>query len=171
MELSGGNFIKNFLIFPIFKSLFAIHNFLIYYLYMFQIYDSVLTSRSFETLLGITLIVLFFYFLNNFLNWSRSQALLYVSRVIDDRLIPRIFPALIDSVIKSGSTASSQIYADIATLRQFLTGTPIFAFFDSPFFFIYLGVIFLIHPVLGLFAVFSVALHTCQVCKRVFFTS
>lgn len=124
-------------------------------LYMFQIYDSVLTSRSFETLLGLTLIVIFFYILNSFLNWSRSQSLLYVSREIDNRLIPRIFPGLIGSVIKTGSTASSQIYADVATLRQFLTGTPIFAFFDFPFFFIYLGVIFLIHPVLGLFAAFS----------------
>lgn len=141
-------------------------------LYMFQIYDSVLTSRSFETLLGLTLIVIFFYLLNSFLNWSRSQALLFVSKVIDERLIPRIFPALIQSVVKTGSTASSQIYGDVATIRQFLTGTPIFALFDSPFFFIYLAIIFLIHPVLGIFSTISgivallLAIYSERVSRR-----
>ena len=60
-------------------------------LYMFQIYDSVLTSRNVNTLLMLTLIAVFMYALFGFLDWSRSQILVAFSNDIDLRLKDRVF--------------------------------------------------------------------------------
>lgn len=124
-------------------------------LYMFQIYDSVLTTRSFETLLMLTLIALFFFVISGFLNYFRSQILIYVSEELDERLSSRTFQATLEAVLKTGSISPSQAFNDLTTLRQFLTGAPILAFLDAPFTLIYLAVIFIIHPYLGIFALFS----------------
>jgi len=121
-------------------------------LYMFQIYDSVLTSRSFETLLVLSFIAVFFYLVMGFLEWARSQILVRLSNDFDNKLSDRTFQASFSAIINSGSTAPSQYFNDLTTLRQFLTGTGFFAFFDAPWAFIYLVVIFIIHPVLGIFA-------------------
>jgi len=124
-------------------------------LYMFQIYDSVLTTRSQETLLMLTLIALFFYLVNAFISWARSKVLVMVSEDMDEKLNPRVFQAAFQAVIQTGSTSSFQALSDLTNIRQFLTGTPIFAFLDTPWAFIYIIIIFLIHPYLGLFSVGS----------------
>lgn len=121
-------------------------------LYMFQIYDSVLTSRSTETLLMLTLLILFFYFIYSFLLWVRSQVLIRISKDFDEKLSGRTFQSAFKAVLQIGSTSPVQAFNDLNTLRQFLTGAPVFAFFDAPWAFIYIGIIFLIHPYLGLFA-------------------
>lgn len=138
-------------------------------LYMFQIYDTVLTSRSVETLIGLTLIVVVFFILNAILSWVRSRILIEISKTIDDTLIPRLFPSLIESVIKTGSTASAQAYSDLANIRQFLTGAPILAIFDAPFGLVFLLIIFLIHPLLGIFALITglIALALALYSERV----
>lgn len=121
-------------------------------LYMFQIYDTVLSSRSFETLLMLTLIAVFMYAVYGFLNWSRSQILVRVNNDLDQKLSNRTFQAVLSGIIHTGSTNPSQAFGDLTNLRQFITGAGIFAFFDAPFGLIFLVIIFLIHPVLGIFA-------------------
>jgi len=121
-------------------------------LYMFQIYDTVLTSRSFDTLLMLTLIAVFMYAVFGFLNWSRSQILVRVNNDFDRKLSNRTFQAVLSGIIHTGTTNPSQAFGDLTNLRQFITGTGIFAFLDAPFGLIYLVVIFLIHPALGIFA-------------------
>lgn len=127
-------------------------------LYMFQIYDSVLTSRSFETLLMLSLIVIFFFMVYAFLLWARSQMLVSISRDLDEKLSGRVFQASFKAVLQTNSLSPTQLFNDLANLRQFLTGNPIFAFFDSPFAIIYIFVIFLIHPVLGIFSIMTALL-------------
>jgi ATP-binding cassette subfamily C exporter for protease/lipase/ATP-binding cassette subfamily C protein EexD len=121
-------------------------------LYMFQIYDSVLSSRSFETLLMLSLIAILMYIVYGFLTWARSQILVHISNDFDARLRSRTFNAVLTGVIKTGTISPAQAFGDLANIRQFVTGPGIFAFFDAPWAFIYLIVIFMIHPVLGLFA-------------------
>jgi ATP-binding cassette subfamily C exporter for protease/lipase/ATP-binding cassette subfamily C protein EexD len=141
-------------------------------LYMFQIYDSVLTSRSFDTLLVLSFIAVFFYLVMGFLEWARSQILVRLSNDFDNKLSDRTFQASFSAIINSGSTAPSQYFNDLTTLRQFLTGTGFFAFFDAPWAFIYLVVIFIIHPALGIFSliaqiiIFSTALLSEFVTKK-----
>ncbi len=124
-------------------------------LYMFQIYDSVLASRSVETLLVLTLIVIFLYLVNAFLSWSRSQILVRVSKELDEKLSPRVFESTFSAVLQTASITPTQAFNDLTNVRQFLTGAPIFAFFDAPWAFVYILIIFLIHPLLGIFSVIS----------------
>lgn len=128
-------------------------------LYMFQIYDSVLTSRSFETLLMLTLIALFMYGVFGFLNWIRSQILVRINNDFDQKLSNRTFQAVLTGIVHTGSTNPSQAFGDLTTLRQFLTGTGIFAFLDAPYGIVFLVIIFLIHPLLGVFSLLAGAVQ------------
>lgn len=124
-------------------------------LYMFQIYDSVLASRNVNTLIMLTLIVAFMYGLFGFLEWSRSQILITFSDDIDRRLKDKVFQAVLHRIIQSGSTSPSQSFTDLTSLRQFLSGTGLFAFLDLPWMPVYLIVIFIIHPLLGVFSIIA----------------
>lgn len=128
-------------------------------LYMFQIYDSVLTSRSFETLLMLTLIALFMYGVFGFLNWIRSQILVRINNDFDQKLSNRTFQAVLTGIVHTGSTNPSQAFGDLTTLRQFLTGTGIFAFLDAPYGIVFLVIISLIHPLLGFFSLLAGAVQ------------
>jgi ATP-binding cassette subfamily C exporter for protease/lipase/ATP-binding cassette subfamily C protein EexD len=121
-------------------------------LYMFQIYDSVLNSRSTETLIMLSLIAVFMYAVFGFLNWSRSQILILLNNDFDEKLSNRTFYAVLSGIISTGSTNPAQAFGDLTNLRQFITGTGILAFMDAPFGLLFLIVIFIIHPVLGVFA-------------------
>ncbi|HAR97246.1 MAG TPA: type I secretion system permease/ATPase [Deltaproteobacteria bacterium] len=124
-------------------------------LYMFQIYDSVLMSRNVNTLLMLTLIVVFMYVLFGFLEWSRSRILIALSNDIDRKLKDKVFHAVLNRIILLGSNSPSQAFGDLTTLRQFLSGTGLFAFLDLPWTPIYMIVIFIIHPLLGVFSIIS----------------
>jgi ATP-binding cassette subfamily C exporter for protease/lipase len=71
---------------------------------------------------------------------------------LDMRLNNRIYTAAYESNLKNGSSDAGQMLGDLTMVRQFLTGSALFAFFDAPWFPIYLLVIFLFNPWLGLFA-------------------
>lgn len=124
-------------------------------LYMFQIYDSVLTSRSVHTLIMLTLIVLFTYAFLGSITWVRSQILVRLSNDFDTRIRGRVFNAVLDNILNTGSTNAAQFFGDLTSLRQFLTGNGLFAFLDSPWVPIYFVVILIIHPALGIFAAAS----------------
>lgn len=128
-------------------------------LYMFQIFDSVLTGRSFETLLMLTIIALFMYAIFGFLNWVRSQILIRVNNDFDQKLSNRTFQAVLTGIIHTGTTNPSQAFGDLTTLRQFLTGTGVFAFLDAPYGVVFLIIIFMIHPLLGVFSLLAGAVQ------------
>lgn len=120
-------------------------------LYMMQIYDRVLSSRNETTLLMISLITLLAYVLIGAIEWVRAQLLIRVSRQLDYSLNEDAFPAAFAAALK-GSSQAIQALNDVATLRQFLGGQGLFAFFDFPWAIIYLLIITILHPWLGLFA-------------------
>jgi len=122
-------------------------------LYMFQIYDSVLTTRNVTTLLMLTLIVVFMYAFFWFLDWTRSQILIKLSNELDLKLRDKVFLSVLRRIVMSGSTSASQAFNDLTNLRQFLTGAGLTAFLDLPWMPVYIVVIFLIHPVLGIYSI------------------
>ena len=121
-------------------------------IYMLQVYDRVLTSRNATTLLMLTLIVLGLFALEALLEGVRSRALIRGSAALDLKLGPRVFDASFQRTLRGRAGNASQSLGDLASLRQFLTGKGLFAFFDAPWTPIYLLVIFLLSPWLGLFA-------------------
>ena len=124
-------------------------------LYMLQLYDRVITSRSEETLILLTLLVVLMYITSAILEIVRSRVLVRVGNKIDNLLSNRIFNSLFELANKAPGKASSMPLSDLTQLRQFLTGNGVFAFFDAPWIPIYIGVLFLFHPYFGFFSIFA----------------
>ncbi|CAI1138425.1 type I secretion system permease/ATPase [Serratia entomophila] len=120
--------------------------------YMLQVYDRVLPSRNEITLLMLTLIMLGMYAMMALLEYVRSMVVIRIGSQLDMRLNTRVYTAAFEANLKNGSSDAGQMLGDLTTVRQFLTGNALFAFFDAPWFPIYLLVIFLFNPWLGLFA-------------------
>ncbi|MCF7970492.1 MAG: type I secretion system permease/ATPase [Methylococcaceae bacterium] len=128
-------------------------------IYMLQLYDRVLSSRSESTLLMLTLIVIAIYATQGALEWVRSQVLVRVSAKLETLLNTRLYRLSYKRALYSGGQqASSQPLDDLTSLRQFLTGNGLFAFFDAPWLPFYIAVMFLFHPLFGWVAVFSALL-------------
>jgi ATP-binding cassette, subfamily C, bacterial PrsD len=125
-------------------------------IYMLQVYDRVLTSRSIPTLVGISLIVLTAFILQGLLDAIRSRMLARIGGEFDARIAPRIF-GLVRSMTLRGarSDQSTQLVRDLDTVRGFLSGPGPTAFFDMPFMPIFFIGCFLLHPYLGILALFG----------------
>ena len=121
-------------------------------LYMLQVYDRVLASGNEMTLLMLTLMILGLFGLMGALEWVRSQVVIRLGTQMDMRLNQRVYDAAFEAQLKGGTQAAGQALHDLTTLRQFATGQALFAFFDAPWFPVYLLVIFLFHPWLGVLA-------------------
>ncbi|MCW8931619.1 MAG: type I secretion system permease/ATPase [Gammaproteobacteria bacterium] len=122
-------------------------------LYMLQVYDRVMSSRSQETLLFISLILIWMFLTLGILEYVRSRILAHTAFSIDQYLAPDIFSAIHKNALKNPEHANNQALNDLATVRQFLSGHAPFAFFDIPWTPIYLGLLFLFDPLFGWFAV------------------
>jgi ATP-binding cassette subfamily C exporter for protease/lipase len=121
-------------------------------LYMLQVYDRVLGSRNDITLLMLSILVLGAFLFMGALELIRSFVLVRVGAQFDMVLNKRIYTAAFEQNLKQAGGNAGQALADLTNLRQFLTGNALFAFFDAPWFPIYLIVIFVFEPVLGFFA-------------------
>lgn len=121
-------------------------------IYMLQVYDRVLASSNQMTLLMLTLLVLGLFVFMGVLEWVRSFVVIRLGTQMDMRLNQRVYTAAFEASLKNGSLGAGQALNDLTSLRQFATGNALFAFFDAPWFPIYLMVIFLFHPWLGAMA-------------------
>lgn len=123
-------------------------------IYMLQLYDRVLSSRSESTLVMLTLIVIVIFITQGALEWVRSQILVRVSVKLESLLNKRLFIiAYKQSLYTGGQQASGQALDDLTSLRQFLTGNGLFAFFDAPWLPFYVALMFLFHPYFGWVAI------------------
>lgn len=122
-------------------------------LYMMNLFDRVLTSMSEDTLVALTLITVFLMVGLGFLEAARSRALVRVGARFDEVMGGRVFNALIRANIqqKVGGTTLGQV----DQVRNFVTGQGLIAFFDLPFAPVFLLVMFLLHPWLGVTALVS----------------
>ena len=145
---------KSFLIVGFF-SLFINLLMLVPPLYMLQLYDRVLTSRSEGTLIMLTAIVVVLFITMSLLEIVRSKVLVKVGNKLDALLSQRIFDSLFELANKHPGKASSMPLNDLTSVRQFMTGNGLFAFFDAPWIPIYIAVLYLFHPMFGYFAIFA----------------
>lgn len=124
-------------------------------LYMLQLYDRVLTSRSEDTLVMLTSIVVVLFITMTLLEIVRSKILVKVGNHLDSLLSKRIFESLFKLANKHPGKASSIPLSDLTQVRQFMTGNGLFAFFDAPWIPIYIAVLFMFHSSFGYFAIFA----------------
>jgi len=123
-------------------------------IYMLQVYDRVLSSRSIPTLVGLSLIALAAYALSGGLDMLRGRMLARIGARFDEILAPRVFDLVATMPLKGAKAAESmQPIRDVDTIRGFLSGLGPTALFDMPFMPIFLIGCFMIHPWVGVFSV------------------
>ncbi|MGE8500383.1 MAG: type I secretion system permease/ATPase [Pseudomonas sp.] len=129
-------------------------------LYMLQIYDRVLASGNEMTLLMLSLMAVGLFAFMGLLDWVRSLVVIRLGARMDMTLNQRVFDAAFAASRNNPAAPPTQSLNDLNTLRQFATGQALFAFFDAPWFPVYLAVIFLFSPWLGLMALVGALLLT-----------
>jgi ATP-binding cassette subfamily C protein EexD len=133
-----------------FFSLFVNTLMLVPTFYMIQVSGRVIPSSSESTLIMLTLILTVLMITLGSLEWVRSRIMVRVSNRLDVMLGRDVYRASFNQALKSGGMdASAQSLNDLTSLRQFLTGNGLFAFFDAPWLPIYTAVMFLFHPWYG----------------------
>ena len=118
-------------------------------LYMMQIFDRVMQSQNEFTLIALTLVTVGLLGVMALAEWLRSRLLVRAGVRFDEFLSARVFNASFEANLNQATHNPVQSFTDLVNLRQFLTGNGVFAFFDTPWTPVYIGVLFLMHPLLG----------------------
>jgi ATP-binding cassette subfamily C exporter for protease/lipase len=118
-------------------------------LYMLQVFDRVLVSQNLLTLVSSTIILVFLLSVVAFSEWGRSRLLVRIGIRMDQGVNQRLFQSGFQAQLDQPQPNPSQPITDLTNIRQFLTGNGVFAFFDLPWLPIYIGVLYLLHPLLG----------------------
>jgi PrtD family type I secretion system ABC transporter len=121
-------------------------------LFMLQIYDRVLPSRSVPTLVGLALLVLVLFAFQGLLDMLRGRILLRIGRGLDEKLAPRVFELVMRAPLSPARPGGDglQPIRDLDSLRSFISSMGLTAFFDLPWMPLYVVVCFLFHPAMGL---------------------
>ncbi|MGE5267659.1 MAG: type I secretion system permease/ATPase [Deltaproteobacteria bacterium] len=121
--------------------------------YMLQVYDRVLPSGSLPTLTVLTVLLCGLYFINGVLDVVRVRLMARVGVRIDNAMRDRVFATLQAIPLRGRPMVDGlQPVRDLDQIRNFLSGMGPAAVFDLPWIPLYLGIIFVLHPLLGLFA-------------------
>ena len=121
-------------------------------LYMLQVYDRVLASRSIPTLVFLTLILAFVYAVSSALETLRSKVLVRGGVAFDRVANPDVFRAVQRATLQSPSPRHVQALRDVDGVREFYTGQGLIAFCDFPWVPLFIAASFLLHPVYGYMA-------------------
>lgn len=117
--------------------------------YMLEVYDRVVNSRSTMTLAMLTLLVIGVYVLLELFEWVRAEILHHASLGFDARMNGRVFDAMFEANLRRIHGVSSQVINDLKTLREFIGSPAVLAVMDVPLSMLYIVVIFMISPVMG----------------------
>ncbi|THD82077.1 MAG: type I secretion system permease/ATPase [Phenylobacterium sp.] len=121
-------------------------------LYTFQVYGRVMISQNQATLWLLTLMTVFVFFVSSAIDDFRARILINYGVALDQRVSGRIFSGLFDAAVRGDPSARSQALRDLDTFRQTLTGVAAAAFFDLPWIPVFVVVLFLINPLVGMVA-------------------
>jgi ATP-binding cassette, subfamily C, bacterial PrsD len=122
-------------------------------LFMLEVYDRVLPSRSVPTLVALLILTAGLYTAQGFIDAIRSRILVRIGDSLDETMSMRVYDAIVRLPLKIGGKGDgSQPIRDLDSVRGFLSSAGPSAFFDLPWLPVYLAVCFLFHPYIGLTA-------------------
>jgi ATP-binding cassette subfamily C protein len=131
-------------------------------IFMLQIYDRVLPSRSLPTLVGLGLLAVAMLAFQGLLDLLRGRLLLRVGRGLNERLSGRVFEAVMRLPLQKHTTGDGlQPIRDLDNVRSFTASVGLVAFLDLPWMPLYVVVCFLFHPWMGI----SVLVGAILICS------
>jgi PrtD family type I secretion system ABC transporter len=122
-------------------------------IYMMQVFDHVLSSRSTDTLVMLSVIATAALLVLAMLDGIRGQVLARIGTWLDDRLGPSVLAGALQTALKTDGTRAAQSMRDLVAVRSFLTGPAITPLLDAPWAPLFVFSLFLLHPMLGLVGV------------------
>jgi len=135
-------------------------------LYMLQLFDRVLTSRSTETLILLSILAFVAVTTLAALEVVRGAALVRIGAWLDRNFGGAVLLGSVISGLQCGGPRGVQGLHDLVTFRTFLTGPGIFPILDAPWTPLFIAVIWFMHPLLGGLALAgAVALFALAVCN------
>jgi ATP-binding cassette subfamily C protein PrsD len=128
-------------------------------IYMLQVYDRVLPTRSFPTLIGLSLLLIAVYALQGFFDSLRIRMLTRIGALFDQSLQRQIFDCIMALRLRGVDTAAvTQPIRDLEVVRMFLSGLGPTAFLDLPWIPLFLVVLLFFHPIIALAALIGILL-------------
>ena len=124
--------------------------------YMINLFDRVVSSRSMTTLVSLTVMVIAVFIFWGAIEWIRSRLMVRLSLRLDWDLAPDIFDATFRAHLGKKNLNIQQLLTDLLEFRQFLTGAPMLALMAVPFAFIFVIVGAMIHPWLAGFVALAI---------------
>uniref|UniRef100_Q3ASL4 Type I secretion system ATPase, PrtD n=1 Tax=Chlorobium chlorochromatii (strain CaD3) TaxID=340177 RepID=Q3ASL4_CHLCH len=121
--------------------------------YMMEVYDRVVNSRSHNTLLMLTLLVVGAYLLLEALEWVRRQIMQSAALQLDGKLREEVFSAIFAARLQNIPSAGAQALRDLKSIREFLPSQALLAMVDTPLALLVLILLFLMAPLFGWFSV------------------
>ncbi|HEV2565202.1 MAG TPA: type I secretion system permease/ATPase [Microvirga sp.] len=119
-------------------------------LYMMEVYDRVLPSRSIPTLLGLSAIILALFLFQGLFDTLRGRIFARLGAAVDEDLSQRIFRCQVAAPLRGKADGDAQQpLRDLDQIRAFLAGGGPSALFDLPWIPLYLVICFAFHPLLG----------------------
>ena len=126
--------------------------------YMLQMYDRVLTSASYETLIVLTVVAVFLLACFGLLDWVRQRLMARIALSLNYEVLDDVLSGVFRGSLQRFRQSANQPVRDLDTVRQFISSPPALAFFDAPWAPVFIAAIFIIHPWLGFFAIFAALL-------------
>ncbi len=127
-------------------------------IYMLQVFDRVFSSRSNETLVMLSALAFIALVLGYFADSVRADALGWAGRTLDRYLSPLALESSLQRAAVNAGRGEGDAMRDIGQLRSFLNSPGVLALFDAPWLPLYLLIIALMHPLLGLCATLGATL-------------
>jgi ATP-binding cassette subfamily C protein len=125
-------------------------------LFMLQVYDRVLSSRSVPTLVALAIVTVGLYTIQGALDFIRARVLVRMGIYVEECLCARVYNFILQIPLKMKEGIDTpQPIRDLDSIRSFLSGPGPTAILDMPWLPFYLGFVFLLHPYLGLTATFG----------------
>ncbi|MBP0447884.1 type I secretion system permease/ATPase [Roseomonas sp. SSH11] len=116
-------------------------------LYMMQVFDRVLATRSLDTLLWLTVVAIAAIGLLALLDGVRAQVMQRVAIWLEGRVAPEGFARALEATLRN-RPYRMEVLRDLGTCRAWLSGPGALALYDVPWVPVYLFVIYLLHPIL-----------------------
>jgi PrtD family type I secretion system ABC transporter len=124
--------------------------FLVPAIYMLQVFDRVIPTNSRETLLLLLLGTGVALFILLLLDYVRNRLQNVLGNLVDEHLSPPVVNAVVTRAARAPHLARTEGIRDVATLRTLFSANGLIALFDAPWVVIYVAVIWLFHPALGI---------------------